>query len=238
MKKVVCARCGLVNLDKFVSFPHCAACGALLQAAQTPPRWRRIWRRPVRPFYWMLAVGSGLATLGFAIASIARETQGGGDKPLLVYAQVPRKVSVGQKFVAKFTLDSALENAGDSFENVSLRLSRETQRHFVIILVKPPPDAIEMRGRGRYYLWNELPRGSAIQLTIMPRQTAPNPSILPLQATLWAAQYQQFEVRASIETTVETTVETNTETVASAVAPADAATAPATPMQTPLKVGK
>lgn len=238
MKKVVCARCGLVNLDKFVSFPHCAACGALLQVTQAPPRWRRVWRRPVRPIYWMLAVGSGLATLGFAIASIARETQGGGDKPLLVYAQIPRKVAKGQQVVAKFTLDSALENAGDSFENVSLRLTRETQRQFVIILVKPPPDAIEMRGRGRYYLWKELPRGSAIQLTIMPRQTAPNRGTLSLQATLWAAQYEQFEVRASIETTVETGIETTVKSNIITVAPAAVATAPATPMQTPLKVGK
>ena len=202
MKKVVCAQCGLVNLDKFVSFPHCAACGALLPQ-QAPPRWRRALRRPVKPIYWMLAVSSGLGLLGLAIASIARETRSIGDKPLLVYAQIPRDARAGQTVTAQFTLDSAQENADDSFERVSLRISRITQNQFVIVSVRPTPDSTSMRGTGRYYQWDELPRNSAIRLSISPRagqQTrAQEPAILQLRATLWAAQYQQFEVRATIE---------------------------------------
>ena len=216
MKKVVCARCGLVNLDKFVSFPHCAACGALLPQ-QKPPKWRTLWRQPVKPLYWMLAVGSGLALLGLAIASIARETRAIGDKPLLVYAQIPRDVAPGQTVTAQFTLDSPLENPDDNFERVSLRLNRETQRDFSVQAVQPTPTAIERRGRGYYYLWDALPRNTAIKLALLPRsKRLKTGGVLQLHATLWAAQYQQFEVRASV----------------SSVAAPDAATSPASaPMQ-------
>ncbi len=199
MKKVVCARCGLVNLDKFVSFPHCAACGALLEQAP-PPKWRTIWRRPVRPLYWMLAVGSGLMTLGLTIASITREARVIGDSPLLVYTQIPREVAPGQSVRVQFTLDSALQNPDKDFERVSLRLSSQMQRDFVGITIQPPPVSIERRGRGRYYLWDALPRNTALKLTLQPRAPADATAsdVLQIQATLWAARYQQFEVRTSI----------------------------------------
>lgn len=195
MKKVVCARCGLVNLDKFVSFPHCAACGTLLKQ-EVPSKWRNFWRRPVRPLYWMLAVGSGLAALGLGIASIARETRAIGDKPLLVYTQIPRDFAPGQTITVQFTLDSALENPDDYFERVSLRLNQQTQRDFLGITVQPTPVTIETRGRGRYYLWDKLPRNTALKLALKPRPQSRG--VLQIHATLWAAQYQQFEVRASI----------------------------------------
>ncbi len=199
MKKVVCGQCGLVNLDQFVSFPHCAACGALLAQPEKPARWRGKLRRPVRPFYWILAVGSGLAMLALAIANLAAETRNLGDKPLLIYSQIPRTVRVGQMATAQFTLDSALKEADNNFETVSLRLSQQTQSHVVVVNVQPPPDTTEMRGQGRYYGWDELPRNSIIKMVFMPGKTEKNGAVLPLQLTFWAAQYRQFEVRAAIE---------------------------------------
>lgn len=208
MKKVVCPQCRLVNLDKFVSFPHCAACGALLPQ-EAPSQWRAFWRRPVRPFYWMLAVGSGLTMLGLAMANLTRETRASNDKPLLVYAQIPREVISGQTVNAQFTLDSAQQDADDVFERVSLRLSHETQRDFVITGILPTPTARETRGRGRYYLWDKLPRNTAIRLALKPRaQSAKIGGILQLRATFWAAHYQQFEVRASISTATPPNVAT------------------------------
>ena len=200
MKKVVCAQCGLVNLDKFVSFPHCAACGALLAQPEKPARWNGKWRRPVRPFYWMLAVGSGLGVLALAIANLAAESRNLGDKPLLVYSQIPRSLRASQMATAQFTLDSALKDADDEFQNVSLRLSRQTQSHVAIVSVQPPPDSTEMRGQGRYYGWDELPRGSTIKIVLMPAKSEKNGAVLPLQLTFGAAQYRPFEMRATLET--------------------------------------
>ena len=227
MKKVVCPQCGLVNLDKFVSFPHCAACGALLPQ-QAPSKWRAVWRRPVRPLYWMLAVGSGVGMLGLAIASLVREARDNGDKPLVVYAQIPRDVAPGQTVTAQFTLDSALENPEASFNRVSLRLSRETQRDFVTVTVQPTPVAIEMRGSGRYYLWNNLPRNTALQLALTPRSDARG--VLRLHAAVWAAEYKQFDVRASLETKNSRSTPPATRDRAYIVAP--------TPMQSRPKVAR
>ena len=140
--------------------------------------------------------------LGFAIANIARETRVNGDKPLLVYTQIPRDAAPGQSVTAQFTLDSALQNPDDKFERVSLRLNRETQSDFHVVAVNPPSDSTEMRGRGRYYLWKELPRNTTLKITLRsPPENAKNGGVLRLHATLWAASYQQFEVRASIATT-------------------------------------
>ena len=144
----------------------------------------------------MLAVGSGLSLLGATIASIARETSAGGDKSLLVYTQMPRDYTLGQTVTMQFTLDSAQEPPDDDFARVSLRLSSQTQRDLVGITIIPAPASIEARGSGRYYLWDKLPRNSAIKLAFRPRANASG--VLQIQATLWAAQYRQFEVRANI----------------------------------------
>ena len=221
MKKVVCAQCGLVNLDKFVSFPHCAACGALLPR-EARPKWRRFLRRPVRPLYWMLAVGSGLALLGLAVASIERETRTVNNKPLAVYSQLPRVIAPGQTINARFTLDSAQENPDDEFKSVSLRLSRATQNNFVLVLVQPAPTTIETRGRGLYYLWEELPRNTTLKLDFKPRVSK---KVAQLQVTLWAANYRHFEVRSSVE-------------IRAPQMQLPRIQAPLAPMQTPSKVAK
>ena len=136
--------------------------------------------------------------LGLAIASIARETRASGDKPLLVYAQFPREMAPAQIIKARFTLDSALENPDDNFRRVSLRLGRDTRRAFGAISITPKPVAVEMRGRGQYYLWDQLPRNTVIEVTLRGSANQKR-GVLPLHATLWAAEYQQFEVRANIE---------------------------------------
>ena len=200
MKKIVCASCGLVNLEKFVSYPHCAACGALLVTREEPTKWRAVWRRPVRPLFWMLAVGGGLAALGWAIASVARETRERGDKPLLVYAQVARALAPDGTAGAVFTLDSAEENPDATFQSVRLRLSRETQRDFVVVSLLPQPQLTETLGSGIYYGWSELPRGTSLRLMLRARALGASKSgALRVRASVMAANHAPFEVRAMVD---------------------------------------
>ena len=196
MKKIVCAQCGLVNLDGFVSYPNCAACGARLPLPQ-PARWRGFWRRPVNTLYFALAVGGGLATLGVGVISIVRETRERTGKPLLVYLRLPRTLAPGQVGTAVFTLDSAEETPDATFEGVQLRLGREMLRELTVVALQPPPQRVELRGRGRYYAWDELPRGTRIRLNFK-RRTAKD--ALRLRATLTATGYLPFEVRSTIAT--------------------------------------
>ena len=198
MKKIVCASCGLVNLEKFVSYPHCAACGALLTSRAEPAKWRARWRRPVRPLFWMLAVGGGVAALGWAIASVARETRERADKPLLVYAQVARALAPDGTASAIFTLDSAEENPDALFQTVRLRLSRETRRDFAVINLLPRPQLTDTLGSGTYYGWNELPRGTSLRLTLRARRTEKS-SALRVRASVIAANHAPFEVRATVD---------------------------------------
>jgi len=63
VKKIVCPRCGAVNLEKFVTFPHCAGCSALLPLwGDAPARaGASLLRRPLRVGFWMSLVGLALA---------------------------------------------------------------------------------------------------------------------------------------------------------------------------------
>ena len=197
MKRIVCEACGLVNLEKFVSFPHCAACGARLP--QRPPaRWRTFWRRPVPTLYFALAIGGGLSALAWGVISIARETRERTGKSLLVYSRLPRAVAAGQTGVASFTLDSAEENPDAKFTGVQLRLGRQTLQDLSVVAVKPPPQTIEVRGSGRYYIWDSLPRGARVQLLFRARQPSGK---LRLRTALGATDYVPFEARATVAQT-------------------------------------
>src|SRR4051812_46704285 len=105
MKKVLCLTCGLVNLDKFTTYPHCAACGTRLPE-KPAPRWRTFWTQPVRPFYWATAVGIGVAILGVGAAGVVSDTRDTNARLLVVYLQVPRAPAQNGLLSVRFTLDS------------------------------------------------------------------------------------------------------------------------------------
>lgn len=197
MKKIVCPQCGLVNLEKFVSFPHCAACGARLPTPESPPaRWRTLWKRPVKTLYVALTVGAGLGALALGVVSLSRETRQRSGRPFVVYARIPRELAPGKVGVASFTLDSAEENPDARFQGVQFNLSRETLREIIVVSFQPAPNLSELRGHTRYYIWESLPRGSALRLSFKPRVQS---DVLHLRATLWATGYAPFEARSTIQ---------------------------------------
>jgi len=193
MKKVVCLVCGLVNLDRFTSYPNCAACGARLPERPTP-KWRTFWWRPVPPFYWASAVGLGVAVLGIGAGSVVRDTRDTTPKLLVVYLQVPRSPAANGLLSVRFTLDSTEGNPAQSFDTVGLRFSRELEQNFQLISLYPSPDTSEDSAVGQYFMWRTLPRVGDLRLTLKPRRSGK----LQLKATLAARGYEPFDVQRAV----------------------------------------
>ena len=179
-----------MNLDKFTSFPHCAACGARLPL-ETPRAG--VWMRPVRPALWFSVVGLGVATLAAGILGVVRETRTEGEHTLVVDLKLPKRARVGQAMEARFTLDSRAEGSS-TLEEVRLRWSREMARDFRLIEIKPPPDVDETVGSGRYLEWNELAPRSPIQFQLAPRRAG----VLELRVGILVRDHARAQPRESV----------------------------------------
>lgn len=199
MNKIVCERCGLVNLEKFVTFPHCAACGARLpQAPRAPLLW---WRRPVRAPLWAGVIGLCCTALGALGLVITHETRRLEEKILVVYTTLPRQMDLGQNAIVQLLLDTVESDSRAStrpFEAVRLRVSRQTFRDFQMISISPPPSSRSMAGSGRYYMWQQLPRAQPIRLLVRPRQSGPQRR---LHLMLFVRDFTPIELRRTVAIT-------------------------------------
>jgi hypothetical protein len=193
MKKVVCLVCGLVNLDRFTTYPNCAACGVRLPEKPTP-KWRTFWFQPVRPFYWATVVGIGVAVLGVGAGGLVRDTRDTTPKLLVVYLQVPRSTAANGLLSVRFILDSTEGNPAQSFDMVRLRFSRELEQNFQLVALSPTPETSENSAVGQYFMWRTLPRVGDLQLTLKPRRSGK----LQLKATLAAKGYAPFDVQRTV----------------------------------------
>lgn len=143
MKKIVCPHCGVVNLEKFVTFPHCAGCSALLPQAREPQR-ASIWRRPLRAGFWVSLVGLALAG---AVALSFSASEPGEPQQLIVYAQLPRHARLGQVLVCRMGLESVRSDGREPLvlREVSWQLARSVEREWSIVGISPAPDLQERR---------------------------------------------------------------------------------------------
>lgn len=195
MNKVVCEECGLVNLDKFVTFPHCAGCGAHLP--QTMPTAVAFWRRPVRAPMWATIIGLCCVGLGVLGLAVTRETRRVEEKALVVYAAVPRRISLGQIAVVRLQLDTVEGDSGASstpFGAVRLRLPGQMFRDFEVLSISPSPTSRSTAGSGRYFMWDELGLDQPISLLVRPRRSGE----LRLGLRLSARDFSPFEMRRNI----------------------------------------
>lgn len=186
MKKVVCPACGLINLEKFVTFPHCAACGARLSGESAPRT--TVWKRPVSAPLWATILGLCCAGLGVLGILTARETRRVEPKPLRAYVQLPRRLTVGQKSwlrIAIETTDADATRGAESaapFEDVNLRFPRELLENFALVLISPKPDAIRSAGSGRYFSFRRLEREQSLGILLRPRRAGTQRMSLTIDA--------------------------------------------------------
>lgn len=168
MKKIVCPRCGAVNLEKFLSFPNCAGCATRLPQDKTPPI-DPFWRRPLRLWLWLVLVG------GVAIGALGGAAWFQTEPPqfaqLLVYGRVPNPVTVGRTFVCRLTLDEVFDSSPSRrFRNVRVRLPSSPDAIFDVLSMTPAPDQKINLGVARYFQFRELGNGSTLALTLRTRQ--------------------------------------------------------------------
>jgi hypothetical protein len=170
MKKVLCQMCGLMNLDKFVTYPHCAGCGTRL-AETAPPSSFDSWKRPLGAPLWATFLGLCCAGLGYWGITIARETGHTQERQLIAYVQTSRGVRVGQTASVELVLDTveSESRAVRSFSYVRLRLPRSLFKDFEFVGVKPP-SVLQREGSGQYLVYDELQRDEPIVLSLRPRR--------------------------------------------------------------------
>lgn len=195
MKKVICPACGMVNLEKFVTFPHCAACGASLSEApheQTP-----VWQRPVDAILWAMVLG--LCCVALAVAGIltARETRRIEERTLVVYVQIPRHLRIGQKSQLRVGLDSVEANNGVSpaFPGLQMRLPQAFFRDFTLVSISPTPRSKVVRGNATYFEFGNLPRDQLLVLSFLPRRSG----LSRLAFSLGALGFSNFDWRGNLE---------------------------------------
>lgn len=196
MLKTVCPRCGLVNLDRFVTFPHCAGCDALLPAAPVASVWQRSLNAPL----WATLIGLCCAGVGVVGLSIARETRPTEQRALVVYGQMPQQIELRQLCAVQLTLDTTdsqpssggLSSRGAPLEDVRLRVPRAVREAFVLTMVSPPSETRAATGSGHYFIWSQLPRNQTLRVWLRPRRAGTQRVAL----SLFVRDYKPFEFRA------------------------------------------
>jgi len=168
MQKIRCPRCGVVNLEKFVTFPQCVGCGSTLPVPSASPT--PFWRRPLGAFLWVSVIG--VALIGLVIAASFLSTPVENEAQLIVYGSAPRRVKVQQTVVVKMTIDGVRENRLQQrapLQNVKLRLPRTLFNKFAFVSLDPKPDVVSTTAGGRYFHYNSLPRQTTLKLRLYAR---------------------------------------------------------------------
>lgn len=197
MQKVVCQMCGLMNLDKFVTYPHCAGCGTRLAETAPPSNFER-WKRPVGAPLWATLLGLCCAGLGYWGITITRETGRAEERQLLAYVQLPRPVYVGRDASLELTLDVS-ETEGRSirsFENVRLRLPRSMFKNLAFVSAKPTPE-LQSEGKGQYIVFETVNRDEPIVLTVRALRSGK----IPIALDLYARDFTPFTYHSFLQVT-------------------------------------
>ena len=192
MKKVRCPRCGVINLEKFVTFPYCAGCGALLPPV--PETTLPLWRRPLKPLFWVTTVGCAAAALLAATMSFKSAPPEPGH--IIIYGLIPHYTTVGRQITLRLTVDTIESpTAHDQvLNNVRLRLAGQWLKKFKMIAIDPSPDDTTVGGSARYFHFQSLTRNTPLKLTVQALQ----PGHHRLKAVIYADQQYPGEYRSSI----------------------------------------
>jgi hypothetical protein len=169
MKKVRCPRCSVVNMERFVTFPYCAGCGARLPVAEA--KALSAFSRPLGIFLWTSTIGATLLAI-FAAARVF-EAPVARTEDVSVYSRGPRTVRLGEEFVLKLNIE-ALEGTirrKSVLRAVKLRVLRDNFETLTLVEMQPPPDTTTDLGSARYFNYAVFDADDAIRLRLRATRT-------------------------------------------------------------------
>lgn len=165
MKKIVCPSCGKVNFEAFVTYPHCAECGALLPDAKEPAP-RSFWRRPVGTLWWISLLGVAAVVLAISVTLLGSSHT--DSDQLLIYGSLQRRMHVGSQTVMQLTLDTVEEASmlkRPSLEEVEVRIPTSLLKSWTLVSMEPVPKKMYTRGGGTYFRLGNMAVGNTLFLT-------------------------------------------------------------------------
>lgn len=166
MKKIRCARCSVVNLEGFVSFPYCVACGGLLETDKE--EILPLWRRPLRTAVWASLLGIAILILALVAANGLRHDIE-DESHIIVLTPRQTQVRAGEPFMMNLRVE-AMDPAGryseEPLRGVRLRIVIKTLRRFQLVQIMPQPDQVYTVGPARYYNYDKLERGTHLTLVL------------------------------------------------------------------------
>jgi len=197
VKKVVCARCELVNLDTFPAFPFCEACGARLPSLRRFGRRERM-RPPVLPLVGSVVLGAGVLVLVLLSVGLARDPRPPEGGALIAFGQGAPDPQVAGAQLWTFVFRSSDSSEGEPIRDLRLRLRLRDATLWRISILSPVPDATRQSGKGTHFDWEHLAR-PAVQLRLTPPANGASGSAatLPLWWSAEGFDPLRVELRAS-----------------------------------------
>ena len=178
MKKVRCPRCYVVNLERFVTFPYCAGCGARLPIGESETAIHSAWRRPLGVLLWTSLFGVTL--LGLFVAVRVFEVPLSRAPDVSATGSAPRRVVVGEEFALRINLEAAEgTKRNQTLRAMQLRVLQSSLENLTLLEIQPPPDAIVNRGRARYFEYSAFKASDSVRLKL--RATRPGHRSLQIQ---------------------------------------------------------
>jgi hypothetical protein len=167
MQKIRCPHCGVINLEKFITYPQCAGCGRTLPELAHAAGALPFWRRPVRPVFWVFAVGLLLAGLLWtaSVFQVGVESQ----SQVVLYGDSRRRARIGQVVAFNLRVDALGESRSEHrrpLRNVRLRIPLRSFETLRFVSLQPQPDEMTIVGKGRFFTYETLPRDSVLQLRL------------------------------------------------------------------------
>lgn len=168
MQKIRCPRCGVVNLEKFLTYPQCAGCGSTLPALRQSPL--PFWRRPLGASLWVSVIG--IAVIGIVIVTSFLSPSSENQAQMVIYGSTQRRIRLQQTVVVKMTIDAVGESSSQKrapLQNVKVRLPRALFKKFAFVSLEPKPNTMTSTVGGRYFQYDFLPRETTLKLRLYAR---------------------------------------------------------------------
>lgn len=194
MHKIHCPRCGVINLEGFVTYPQCAGCGSTLPQ----PHTERIpfWKRPLNVWLWVILFGGALVAL-LAVVTELRPPRD-ENEAILFYGVASRRGSVGEIVTLAFNAEVPSQAgllANKTLREVKLRLPLRVFKSLRFVSISPKPDAMTVSGSSRYFIYKSLPQDTSLTLRLRAALSGRH----KVRATLYASDYLPGEWRVIVQ---------------------------------------